>query len=302
MSRKRPATTAPDAEVAEEDDSFRVILALVQRLLQERELLTKHAQHVRDCLVTIDAMQRQQIEAHHRACQRILSATLEQNENARLQALGRAIEGSTAGSQPPVASAAAEGGAASSSSHPPSASVAIDQGVLPMPTEMHAMMAQREQPPPPLGSEHAALPGPAGASATEDDMGMHPVARMTLTAFIITAVIFLEIFACVPNDWIMLTCFLPLLLTPLPLVLMRCCGDGDSLSGGPRGRHWAQFWCSFLFTSTVSMPVLFYATNVVTLKALVLSLSGVLVSVLYVCCSAYASALGDDDGFGFQRW
>jgi hypothetical protein len=50
------------------------------------------------------------------------------------------------------------------------------------------------------------------------------------------------------------------------------------------------------------MPVLFYATNVVTLKALVLSLSGVLVSVLYVCCSAYASALGDDDGFGFQRW
>ena len=59
MSRKRPATTAPDAEEAEEDDPFRVILALVQRLLQERELLTQHSQHVRDCLVTIEAMQRQ---------------------------------------------------------------------------------------------------------------------------------------------------------------------------------------------------------------------------------------------------
>ena len=72
-------------------------------------------------------------------------------------------------------------------------------------------------------------------------MGIHPVVRMTLTALVVTGVIFLEIFACVPDDWIMLVCLIPLLLTPVPLVLMRCCGDGDGiLSSSPKGRHWAE--------------------------------------------------------------
>ena len=55
MSRKRPASTAPDIE---EDDAFSAILSLIKKLLAEKELLAQHADHVHDCLATIDAMQR----------------------------------------------------------------------------------------------------------------------------------------------------------------------------------------------------------------------------------------------------
>merc|ERR1719440_2131967 len=85
---------------------------------------------------------------------------------------------------------------------------------------------------------------------------------MTVTAAVITGVIFLEIFACVPDNWIMLVPLLFLFLTPLPLFLLRCCGDGDGLaSSSPKGRHWAEFWSAFLFTSTIALPVLLYATD-----------------------------------------
>lgn len=63
-------------------------------------------------------------------------------------------------------------------------------------------------------------------------------------------------------------------------------------------RAGAEFWCAFFFTSTIALPVLFYATGVVTLKALLFSLSGVLVCVLYVGTAKFLQArAGDDDAF-----
>ena len=71
-------------------------------------------------------------------------------------------------------------------------------------------------------------------------MPLHPVVKMSMTAFVIVAVVFLEIFACVPDDWIMLVCLLPLLMTPVPIILSRCCGERDGLlSSGSKGRHCA---------------------------------------------------------------
>ena len=70
----------------------------------------------------------------------------------------------------------------------------------------------------------------------------------------------------------------------------RCQGRLPQLSGAERCQQLAVLPCRAAVCGLTS------------LKALLLSLSGVLVSVLYVCGSAYAQALGDDDGFGFQRW
>ena len=71
-------------------------------------------------------------------------------------------------------------------------------------------------------------------------MGMHPVLKMTISAAVITAVIFLFVFSCVPDHWVMLVCLIPLVLTPVPLLMVRMCGDGDGvLSSSPKGRHCA---------------------------------------------------------------
>ena len=75
------------------------------------------------------------------------------------------------------------------------------------------------------------------------------IVRMTCTALVVTAVVFMEIFACVmPNDdgkgsWVLLTILVPLFLTPVPLLLLRCCGAGDSFSSGPKARHCARRHC-----------------------------------------------------------
>ena len=155
-----------------------------------------------------------------------------------------------------------------------------------------------------------------------------PIVKMTVTAVVIVGVIFLEVFACVPNNWIMLICLIPLILTPVPLLISRCSGDGDViLSSSPKGKHCAryfrytrdahasrrtmlhhavlrararaggEFWSAFLFTQTIALPMMFYFCKVVSLKALVLSLSGVIVAIIFGALSTMLRARADDDAF-----
>ena len=153
-----------------------------------------------------------------------------------------------------------------------------------------------------------------------------PIVKMTVAAVVIVGVIFLEVFACVPNDWAMLVCLIPLILTPVPLLLSRCSGDGDViLSSSPKGKHCArdaltalaqrarptpiytapracactggEFWSAFFLTQTIALPMMFYFCKVVSLKALVLSLSGVIVAIIFGALSAMLRARADDDAF-----
>ena len=162
-------------------------------------------------------------------------------------------------------------------------------------------------------------------------MGLHPVVKMTIYAFVITGVIFLWVFACVPNDWIMLVSIVPMLATPVPMLLVRCCGDGDGiLSSSPKGRHCAlatpsahspsvhffarvnescdpnnaccrfagaEFWSSFFLTTTIAFPFLFYATGAVSAKAFGLALGGVFLLGCFLGGNAIVSARSDDDAF-----
>ena len=84
-------------------------------------------------------------------------------------------------------------------------------------------------------------------------MALNPMVKLILTALVVTAVIFLQIFSWVIHNEKgvragrhnpLLLFVLPLLLcTFLPFLLMRCCGEGDSLlSSGNRGRHCACFF------------------------------------------------------------
>jgi len=134
-------------------------------------------------------------------------------------------------------------------------------------------------------------------------MGLHPVIKMIVTAAVVTGVIFLEIFACVPDNWVMLVTLVPLILTPVPLLLLRCCGDSDGiLSSSPKGRHWAEFWSAFLFMSTIALPVLLYTTGSLTsVMPLILSLSGVLLAVCFTCTCAFLQARAEDDN-AFHSW
>ena len=152
-----------------------------------------------------------------------------------------------------------------------------------------------------------------------------PIVKMTVIAVVIVGVIFLEVFACVPNDWIMLVCLIPLILTPVPMLLSRCSDDGDGiLLSSPKGKHCArnaraalardarappytaprararaggEFWSAFFFTQTIALPMMFYFCKAVSLKALVLSLSGVIVAILFGALAAMLRARADDDAF-----
>ena len=75
----------------------------------------------------------------------------------------------------------------------------------------------------------------------DEDMALHPMARMAIVAALFTAVLFCEIFACVVSQSGKPALILiPMLLMPMPLMLLRCCGGGDDfMSSGPKGRHCA---------------------------------------------------------------
>lgn len=59
----------------------------------------------------------------------------------------------------------------------------------------------------------------------------------------------------------------------------------------------AEFWSAFFFMSTIALPVIFYVTHVVTPKALILSLSGVLLAVTFVACTMFVQRREEADAF-----
>jgi hypothetical protein len=86
-----------------------------------------------------------------------------------------------------------------------------------------------------------------------------------------------------------------LFLTPLPVVLLKCCGgDDDGFSGGSRGRHWAEFMCAFFFTGTIAVPVLLANAQVVPMPALGLSLGGIALGLVAMVAGSWISKRGEE--------
>ena len=75
-------------------------------------------------------------------------------------------------------------------------------------------------------------------------MGALELCKMMCSAFLVSLVIFLIILAGAlkneKNDWIVLVILVPLLLTPLPLLILKCCSS-DNWGSTPKGAHWAEF-------------------------------------------------------------
>ena len=72
-------------------------------------------------------------------------------------------------------------------------------------------------------------------------MGALELCKMMCSAFLVSLVIFLIILAgALKNDWIILVILVPLLLTPLPLLILKCCSS-DNWGSTPKGAHWAEF-------------------------------------------------------------
>lgn len=157
------------------------------------------------------------------------------------------------------------------------------------------------------------------------------ICKLVLTAFTIVAVLFMEIFACVADkSAFLLLILLPLTLTPVPLLLARCCGGSDAFSSGSKCKHCtpsqkhtrprppachchhdasvlreaagAEFLSAFCFTGTIAIPVLLYQSRLVQLGGLLLSLGGVLVALLALGIAAYLHARAESDPFGFTAW
>ena len=66
--------------------------------------------------------------------------------------------------------------------------------------------------------------------------------KLLCTALAITLVIALEVLAgALHHDWPILVILIPIFLTPIPILLLRCCGGGDAFSSTSKGQHWAEF-------------------------------------------------------------
>jgi hypothetical protein len=122
--------------------------------------------------------------------------------------------------------------------------------------------------------------------------------KMMAAAFFVSLVVFLEIFAgALHNDWVMLVVLVPTFLTPVPLLLLRCCSSDDAFSSGPRGMHWAQFMSGFFFTGCIALPAMLYKTHVVHVESMLLALSGIVLMMLGAGASACIAAKNDADSY-----
>lgn len=128
---------------------------------------------------------------------------------------------------------------------------------------------------------------------------MDAIWKMLLAALVLSLTIFMELLACFAfgDHWILLLILIPLALTPLPLMLMRCCGGSDDAFSTPRGKHWATFWTAFFFSGTVGVPVLLTNTQLISAPSLALALGGLFLSVGSCGGAAFAQAKAEDDAF-----
>jgi len=129
-------------------------------------------------------------------------------------------------------------------------------------------------------------------------MSCPPWVRMALAALIVTIVIFLEILAGALNgDWLILVILVPLVFTPLPLLLLKCCSRDDMFGSTPKGAHWAEFMSGFFFVGTIAIPAILYDTRLVSLQSMLLAVGGVSLAILSVVAMCCIQARGESDAF-----
>ncbi|KOO30862.1 hypothetical protein Ctob_013736 [Chrysochromulina tobinii] len=124
---------------------------------------------------------------------------------------------------------------------------------------------------------------------------------MMCSAFVVSLVIFLIVLAgALKNDWIVLVILVPLLLTPLPLLILKCC-TRDNWGSTPKGAHWAEFMSGFFFTGTVAIPAILFNTKLVTLQSMLLAISGVMLAFFSVVAMSCIQLRREADAFSAFR-
>ena len=68
----------------------------------------------------------------------------------------------------------------------------------------------------------------------------------------------------------------PMLLTPVPMLIINTCSPADAFSERPAGVHWAEFLSAFFFTGCFAIPILLALTKSIRLGAALTSLGGTL--------------------------
>ena len=131
---------------------------------------------------------------------------------------------------------------------------------------------------------------------------MEPIFKMMILAGVTSVCIFLQVLACFAfgNNWMPLIILVPMLLSPLPLLLLNMCAGDDIFSGTPRGLHWAEFLSSFLFCGCFAIPILLGITKSIEWGAALTSLAGsILLTALLAVQKCIASKDGDVKLSGF---
>ena len=133
---------------------------------------------------------------------------------------------------------------------------------------------------------------------------MGSMLKLMCGALVVTLILFVEILAgAVNNDWIILVVLIPAFLTPLPLLMLKCCGGNDDPFGTvSKGTHWAQFMSGFFFTGVIALPCMLYSTNLVGMPSLILSLSGIVMAIIVGGVIACLAARESSDPLSFQAW
>ena len=133
---------------------------------------------------------------------------------------------------------------------------------------------------------------------------MGSMLKLMCGALVVTLILFVEILAgAVNNDWIILVVLIPAFLTPLPLLMLKCCGGNDDPFGTvSKGTHWAQFMSGFFFTGVIALPCMLFSTNLIGVPSLILSLSGIVMAIIVGGVIACLAARESSDPLSFQAW
>mmetsp|Transcript_7079 Transcript_7079/g.14181 ORF Transcript_7079/g.14181 Transcript_7079/m.14181 type:complete len:134 (-) Transcript_7079:262-663(-) len=110
---------------------------------------------------------------------------------------------------------------------------------------------------------------------------METIWKILIASGAVSLAIFLQVLSCFAfdNNWLPLIILVPMLLTPVPMVLLNMCssGSGDMFSEKSAGTHWAEFASAFFFTGCVAIPVLLAITDSIDVGAALTSLAGTLI-------------------------
>ena len=125
---------------------------------------------------------------------------------------------------------------------------------------------------------------------------METIWKMLILAAVTSVCIFLQVLACFAfgNNWMPLIILVPMLTSPLPLLLLNMCAGDDMFSGTPRGLHWAEFLSSFLFSGCFAIPILLGITKSIEWGAAGTSLAGSILLTGLLAVQKYLASKDDD--------